>query len=687
MADRDKVTLADIQASMSPAVRAQIEKEMGKTSSLPAPSRRGKGKSITAADIEAMPASTRDAVVKQLRDQGGQPSPQIQKILNLVKTGEQDKKQALKESADLAKRNEQQMAAMNEALNRLVASQNKTVGLVKELVETAKNNKEQEDKKNKRSRKLMNVIMGALMLLGGGMYLAAGITRMMGNESDATPQGSGEGVGEGLAPDAEGNQPSALPAMPTTPGESISVNPEDLEDEEENNQTTNAPNAVPFVIPTPPAPAPSSAPAPSAAPAQATPVSSITGSTTPQIAGVAAEEVAQSTGSINLPNATPVSRTGSSQSAASGNDVSASPVDTQDLVTRVSAPAPSAMPNDAFSDDGPDATPVDDDQDAFVEGDYTTTQQAEQVKSELPVGMRDVTFKASEIRFKADEFKFESENMMEGAGGAGLAPSGAGGGGSLATPTAFRTAAPPPTITGGGGLQRPISTPITSGFGQRALGNHEGLDFGAPEGTPVVSAQSGTVVRAESSPSYGNVVYVRGDDGTETRYAHLSSIGVQQGQRVEQGQPVGLSGNTGRSFGPHLHFEYIKDGQKVDPAPLLGMSQEARESTPSQGSPELGETEAAGSRTTGAGSAASAVPTPPSTPGSTLAAASQARSMAADMPASMSAEPASVNVQPEMTSDPTTFGAPTSMIDPNEPGPVEPPDAVDRYRRLFNMAA
>ncbi|MEO1300478.1 MAG: M23 family metallopeptidase, partial [Cyanobacteria bacterium J06636_16] len=110
----------------------------------------------------------------------------------------------------------------------------------------------------------------------------------------------------------------------------------------------------------------------------------------------------------------------------------------------------------------------------------------------------------------------------------------------------------------------PLATPapITSLFGWRThpiFGDrrfHSGTDLGAPTGTPVLAAKDGEVSVADYLGGYGNTVILRHEDGTqETRYAHLSQILVNTGEKVKQGEVVGLVGSTGNSTGPHLHFE------------------------------------------------------------------------------------------------------------------------------------
>jgi murein DD-endopeptidase MepM/ murein hydrolase activator NlpD len=118
---------------------------------------------------------------------------------------------------------------------------------------------------------------------------------------------------------------------------------------------------------------------------------------------------------------------------------------------------------------------------------------------------------------------------------------------------------------------QPVDGAITSPFGARLdpldgdLRGHAGLDLRAPAGSPARAAGAGTVVRAEAAGGYGNLVVVDHGGGLETRYAHLAHIDVEPGQRIEAGQSLGLVGATGRTTGPHLHFEVRRDGRAIDP--------------------------------------------------------------------------------------------------------------------------
>lgn len=116
---------------------------------------------------------------------------------------------------------------------------------------------------------------------------------------------------------------------------------------------------------------------------------------------------------------------------------------------------------------------------------------------------------------------------------------------------------------------------VTSRFGNRTdpflgrLALHAGIDFRLPVGSTVYATGSGTVVTAGRSGGYGNLVEIDHGGGLTTRYAHLSRVTVRTGQSVDSGDPVGLSGSTGRSTGPHLHYEVRRDGRASDPARFL----------------------------------------------------------------------------------------------------------------------
>jgi peptidoglycan hydrolase-like protein with peptidoglycan-binding domain len=162
---------------------------------------------------------------------------------------------------------------------------------------------------------------------------------------------------------------------------------------------------------------------------------------------------------------------------------------------------------------------------------------------------------------------------------AGLAVDGVAG---PATLSALRSGRAP--ARGPGGSSSPTSTPVsgpvrflrpvsgawTDGFGWVGGRRHTGLDFPVSFGTPVGAAGVGTVGLAQwTDGGYGNLVVVRHRLGYETWYAHLSRFAVGVGQSVAGGTTIGYVGSTGRSTGPHLHFEARLFGTPIDPAPLL----------------------------------------------------------------------------------------------------------------------
>ena len=116
---------------------------------------------------------------------------------------------------------------------------------------------------------------------------------------------------------------------------------------------------------------------------------------------------------------------------------------------------------------------------------------------------------------------------------------------------------------------------LSSGFGRRnrptkgASSYHKGIDWATPTGTAVNASCGGTVARAGWGSGYGYVVYINHPDGRQTRYGHLSKVLVSPGQTVSQGQKIALSGNTGVSTGPHLHFEILINGTQVNPFDYL----------------------------------------------------------------------------------------------------------------------
>ena len=120
-------------------------------------------------------------------------------------------------------------------------------------------------------------------------------------------------------------------------------------------------------------------------------------------------------------------------------------------------------------------------------------------------------------------------------------------------------------------LIRPVSGTVTSRFGARWGRNHKGLDIGAPKGTPIKAAASGTVTVAQYgySGGYGNYVMISHGNGIQTLYGHCNSLNVSVGQSVSQGQVIAYVGNTGNSYGNHLHLEIRVNGVAQNPQNYL----------------------------------------------------------------------------------------------------------------------
>ena len=129
----------------------------------------------------------------------------------------------------------------------------------------------------------------------------------------------------------------------------------------------------------------------------------------------------------------------------------------------------------------------------------------------------------------------------------------------------------------------PNSSPVTVAFNSSSFGwrldpfnghkaFHEGLDFPADVGTPIYAAAGGIVTVAEQTPDYGKLIKIDHGSGLETRYAHASRLLVKVGDRVEKGQEIAEVGSTGRSTGPHLHYEIRLEGNALDPRQYIKAS-------------------------------------------------------------------------------------------------------------------
>jgi murein DD-endopeptidase MepM/ murein hydrolase activator NlpD len=135
--------------------------------------------------------------------------------------------------------------------------------------------------------------------------------------------------------------------------------------------------------------------------------------------------------------------------------------------------------------------------------------------------------------------------------------------GMVALPSGATAAAP----------SRPRRTRVSSGFGYRihplagGVRFHAGIDLPYRTGTAVIAANDGVVVQAGWAAGYGLLVTIDHGHGLQTRYGHLSSLGVAPGQRIHRGDLLGAVGSTGRSTGPHLHYEVRLNGQPISPLP------------------------------------------------------------------------------------------------------------------------
>lgn len=127
-----------------------------------------------------------------------------------------------------------------------------------------------------------------------------------------------------------------------------------------------------------------------------------------------------------------------------------------------------------------------------------------------------------------------------------------------------------PVGKGSGVLQWPLRGVLYARFGKKGKEPHDGIDLAAPAGLPVKTAAPGTVLFAGEQKGYGLIVIVEHTGGLITLYAHNRDLRVKTGQKVREGQVVATVGDSGRTSGPHLHFEVRKDGVPVDPLDYLG---------------------------------------------------------------------------------------------------------------------
>jgi len=240
-------------------------------------------------------------------------------------------------------------------------------------------------------------------------------------------------------------------------------------------------------------------------------------------------------------------------------------------------------------------------------------------------------------------------------------------------PAAPAPAAPASPGSGvcGGKMASPVRGTVTSRFGDGR--NHEGIDIAAPVGTAVRAAACGTVSLAGSQSGYGNIICIQHGSSFSTCYAHLSQMSVKLGTYVKVGQVIGRVGMTGRTTGPHLHFETRVSGRAQDPAPYLGgakvipgKAQASKTST------------AAAPKTTASVAAAAPAPQAPAPPAQQQAPAPAPDPAPAAAPAPAPApepEPAPAAAAPAPAAAAAPEPAPTAAAPAPEPAPAAAPSA------------
>ncbi|MFF0200506.1 peptidoglycan DD-metalloendopeptidase family protein [Streptomyces sp. NPDC005017] len=196
----------------------------------------------------------------------------------------------------------------------------------------------------------------------------------------------------------------------------------------------------------------------------------------------------------------------------------------------------------------------------------TLGKKAAETRSEAPAAPRQSSSKSAGASKSSAAPKSSAASKSSAApkSSAQQSPSGASTAAQAATTTANGFSAP---VSGAG-----VGTAYRVAGGMWASGYHTGADFVVPTGTPLKAVGAGTVVSAGWAGAYGNQVVIQLADGHYAQYAHLSSLSVSAGQSVTGGQQVGLSGSTGNSTGPHLHFEIRTTpnyGSDVDPIAYL----------------------------------------------------------------------------------------------------------------------
>ena len=196
------------------------------------------------------------------------------------------------------------------------------------------------------------------------------------------------------------------------------------------------------------------------------------------------------------------------------------------------------------------------------------TAEAEDLRNDRALALAATSNRVEALQGEESHLQAESREIAALARRAEATAAAASRAAAPAAPTTSVAAPAVPAPTGGGWTW-PVNGTLTSPYGYRWGRMHEGIDIGAPYGTPVVAAMAGTVTYAGSMSGYGNIVLIDHGGGMSTAYAHQNSLVVGTGAAVAAGQQVGTVGSTGRSTGPHLHFEIRAGGSPQDPLGYL----------------------------------------------------------------------------------------------------------------------
>lgn len=152
-----------------------------------------------------------------------------------------------------------------------------------------------------------------------------------------------------------------------------------------------------------------------------------------------------------------------------------------------------------------------------------------------------------------------------------------------------RRSRPPAAVVmprGEGVLKWPLRGVLYARFGKKGRERHDGIDLAAPSGTPVRTAKAGRVLYAGEQKGYGRIAIIDHGDGLITLYAHNRDLRVRTGQKVRDGQVIATVGESGRTSGPHLHFEVRKNGVPTDPLRFLGAPPDKQQARGRRGSDE-----------------------------------------------------------------------------------------------------